>query len=116
MWNNLGQRDKPLNEGRAARNKLSHRGESPTLEQCEHALEVTFSLVSLVVTACEREKEFADLIADFKRQHAPLTGPLEPKFWMEIPAVPGDEKWGDKPYPRHREIELIPLEQIKRRG
>jgi hypothetical protein len=104
-----------LNEARAARNKLSHRGESPTLEQCERALEATFSLVSLVVTAFERESEFADLVADFKMRHAPQTGALKRRFWREIPAVPGDEKWGDKPYPRHREIELIPLEQGKRR-
>jgi hypothetical protein len=104
-----------VNEARAARNKLAHRGESPTLEQCDHALEVTFSLVSLVVTAFERENEFASLIAGFKKRHAPLTGPLDPKFWREIPAVPGDDKWGDKPYPRHREIELMPVEQIKQR-
>jgi hypothetical protein len=103
-----------VNEARAARNQLSHRGESPTLEQCERALEVTFSLVSLVVTAFDRESEFADLIADFKKRHAPRTGALEPRFWREIPAVPGDDKWGGKPYPRHREIELMPLKQSKR--
>ena len=105
-----------VNEARAARNKLAHRGEAPTLEQCGHALEVTLSLVSLVVSAFQREDEFVSLIADFKKRHAPLTGPLDPKFWREIPAVPGDEKWGDKSYPRHREIELVPVEQIKRRG
>ncbi len=104
-----------VNEARAARNKLAHRGESPTLEKCGHALEVTLSLVSLVVTAFQRENEFINLIADLKKWHAPLTGALAPKFWREIPAIPGDEKWGDRPYPRYREIELMPVEQDKPR-
>jgi len=102
-----------LNEARVARNRLSHRGEAPTLEQCERALEATFALLSLIVTAFDRDNEFAGLVASFKTQHAPRTGPLEPQFWREIPAVPGDEKWGDKPYSRHPEIELKPIERIE---
>jgi hypothetical protein len=101
-----------LNEARTARNHLAHRGETPTLQACERALEATFSLIALVTTDFDRETEFAGLVDSFKKAHRPRTGPLEPKFWREIPAVPGDRKWGDSPYPRHPEIELKPIAEF----
>jgi hypothetical protein len=81
---------------------------------CEIALEATFALISLVTTDFAREDEFAGLVEDFKQAHKPRHGPLNPKFWREIPSVPGDRKWGDAPYPRHPEIELMPLQDIEK--
>jgi hypothetical protein len=105
-----------LNEARHARNALSHRGKTPTLAACERALEASFALMSLVVTNYARSDEFAPLIESLKEVHKPHSGPLEPKFWRDISAVPGDEKWGDTPYPRHPEIELVPVKALADRN
>ena len=104
-----------LNEARTGRNALAHRGDTPTLKVCEQALEAVFSLISLVVTNYSKKDKFAPLVDSFKATHLSHTGPIDPEYWREIPSVPGDEKWGDAPYPRHSEIELQPIVDFKRR-
>jgi hypothetical protein len=84
------------------------------VQACENALEATFALISLAATDFAREDEFAGLVDDFKQAHKPRPEPLNPKFWREIPSVPGDGKWGDAPYPRHPEIELVRLQDIEK--
>jgi hypothetical protein len=100
-----------LNKARSARNSLAHRGTTPTLACCESALEATFSLLSLVVTDYSRHNHFRTLVRELKQPHLPPSGPIEPQFWREIPTVPGDDKWGDDPFPRHPEIELVALKR-----
>jgi hypothetical protein len=104
-----------LNEARTARNALAHRGDTPNLKACEQALDAVFSLISLVVTDFSNTDEFAALVDGFKVAHRPHIGPLNPEYWREIPSVPGDEKWGEAPYPRHSEIELKPIASSKRK-
>jgi len=104
-----------LNEARDARNKLAHRGTTPSFEACEKALEGTFSLISIITSDSKDEGKFKHLVNSLSAVHRPMTGKIEPRFWREIPAVPGDKNWGDTPFPRHTEIELLPLEEIQKR-
>lgn len=100
-----------LNGARMARNALAHKGTAPSLTVCEQALEAAFALISLVATDYQRDNEFVQFIDRLKQVHRPPSGPLAPQFWRPIPSVPGDDKWGDAPYPRYPEIELVPLER-----
>ena len=98
-----------LNIARTARNHLSHRGTSPKLEECKGALRSAFKLVSTVRSAGKHQDEFEALADRLASAHDPRTGPLDPKYWREIPSVPGDEKWEGE-YPQHQDIELVPIE------
>ena len=105
-----------LNEARDARNKLAHRGTPPSLEACAKALEGTFALISIITSGAVNEGKFKELVDSLSAVHKPMTGKIEPRFWREIPAVPGDAKWGDAPFPRHAEIELLPFDEIRQRN
>ena len=97
-----------LSGARTARNALAHRGTSPKIDDCKAALQGAFELVSLVRSRGAERSEFKLLATRLASSHDPQTGPLNPKYWREIPSVPGDEKWeGD--YSRHAEIELVPI-------
>lgn len=105
-----------LNEARDARNKLAHRGTTPSLEACEKALEGTFALISIITSDGLDEGKFKQLVGTLSAVHKPRTGKIEPQFWREIPAVPGDEKWGDTPFPRYPQIELMPVDEIRKKN
>jgi len=97
-----------LSEARIARNALAHRGMSPKIGECKAALRSAFELVSLIRSNGEKEDEFKPLANRLASAHDPQKAPPSPKYWREIPSVPGDEKWeGD--YPSHPEIELVPI-------
>jgi len=68
-----------------------------------------------VITDRNKEDKFSSLVSGLQSVRQQHRKPLEPKFWREIPSVPGDEKWGDKPYSRYPQIELVPLSDIKTR-
>ncbi len=104
-----------LNEARDARNKLAHRGITPSLKACEKALEGTFALISIITNGAPNEEKFKDMTDSLSAVHKPRTGKIEPRFWREILPVPGDSKWGDAPFPSHKEIELLSLEEIRQR-
>lgn len=103
-----------LNHARLARNGLVHRGTTPDLLACERALRAMFALVSLRVTDHVRADEYDLMVQRLLDVHKPLKGPVDPKFWREIPEVPGDDKWGDKPYPDHPEIRLQPINKARK--
>mgnify|MGYP003112377814 CR=1 FL=1 len=104
-----------LNHARKARNALAHRGTIPKVGDCKAALQSAFQLVSAVRSGGEVHSEFKQLADMLASVHDPHTGPLNPKYWREIPSVPGDEKWEGE-YPRHAEIELVPISDIARKS
>lgn len=97
-----------LNDARLARNKLAHRGEVPSLGACGSALEALLRLCSLVYSAYADQNLFLPLMSHF---HAPHRGVREckPDFWRHLPAIPGNEQWGDRDFPRYPELELVEI-------
>jgi hypothetical protein len=105
---------KQLSGARTARNALAHRGTSPKIDDCKDALQGAFELVSLVRSDGGKQDEFKLLAARLASSHDPQAGPLNPKYWREIPSVPGDGKW-EADYSRHPEIELVPIAKVNRK-
>lgn len=108
----LGLFDKVLygqiNQVRKARNNAAHNGQTSDWSVCWLAAELVFSLLSLVVG--ERDaKAIRDLGQIYRA--APDEPKAEPMAWRHLPAVPGNERWGDKEYPRYSEREWVALPQ-----
>ena len=102
-----------LSRARTARNALAHRAAPPKVDDCKAALQSAFKLVAAVRSGGSIKNEF-ELLADrLASVHDPRTGPLDPQYWREIPAVPGDGKWEGE-YARHPEIELVPIAKTGR--
>lgn len=100
-----------LNRARTARNALAHRGTPTNVDDCKAALHSAFKLVSSVRSGGSTDDQFKHLADRLASAHDPYDGPVNPQYWRELPSVPGDEKWeGD--YPRHTEIELVPISNI----
>lgn len=97
-----------LNLARTARNALAHRATPPKVNDCRAALHSAFELVSAVRSGGNIQDEFKLLADRLASARDPHTGPLNPKYWREIPSVPGDDKWEGE-YPRHPKIELVPI-------
>lgn len=104
-----------LSRARTARNSLAHRAAPPHLDDCKAALQGAFKLVSVVRSGGQTQDEFKQLTDTLAAAHEPRTGPLDPQYWREIPAVPGDDKW-EGPYAVHPEIELVPLAKVGKNG
>lgn len=104
-----------LSRARTARNALAHRATPPKVEDCKAALHGAFKLVSAVRSGGSIHDEFKPLADRLASAHDPHTGPLDPKYWREIPSVPGDEKWEGE-YSRHPQIELVPIARGRREG
>lgn len=106
----LGILQKPLyeqlNTARSARNKLAHDGLKPKLEDCESALEATFTLLSLIASDLKQTNLFSDIARNLKNYHEPITKKLEPKYWRPFKPVPGSKEWEGQEFPRYKEIEL----------
>lgn len=98
-----------INLARTSRNSLAHHGETPGLNACKAALSCAFRLVALVRSGGARQDEFSGLTDRLASLHDRRSGPIDAKYWRELPAVPGDNKWGDAPYPIYPEIELKPV-------
>lgn len=103
-----------LGQARTARNALAHRGTPPKIDDCKAALQGAFKLVSTVRSAGHTPDEFKRLADRLAAAHDPRTGPIDPKYWREIPSVPGDEKWEGE-YPNYPDIELVPMSKITRK-
>lgn len=103
-----------LSQARTARNALAHRATSPNVDDCKAALQSAFQLVSAIRSGGSIYDEFKQLAERLASAHDPHDGPLNPQYWREIPSVPGDEKWEGE-FPRHREIELVPMSDIAQR-
>lgn len=97
-----------LSRARTARNALAHRATPPKVDDCKGALQSAFRLVSAIRSSGKSQDEFKTLADRLASAHDPRTGPFEPKYWREIPSIPGDEKW-EGPYPNHSDIELVPM-------
>lgn len=102
-----------LSRARTARNALAHRATPPKVDDCKAALQSTFRLVSAVRSGGKTHNEFKQLANRLASAHDPHDEPLNPKYWREVPSVPGDEKWEGE-YSRHPEIELVPISDIAR--
>lgn len=100
-----------LSRARTARNALAHRGTPPKVDDCKAALQSAFRLVSAVRSGGRIHGEFKQLADRLASAHDPRAGPLNPRYWREIPSVPGDEKWEGE-YARHAEIELVPISDV----
>lgn len=103
-----------LSRCRTARNALAHKATAPKVDDCKAALQGAFNLISVVRSVGRTQDEFKSLADRLASANDPNDGPINPQYWRAIPSVPGDEKW-EGPYPRHPEIELVPVEP-KRNG
>ncbi|MCP2080844.1 UNVERIFIED_ORG: hypothetical protein J2W74_002030 [Methylorubrum zatmanii] len=103
-----------LNIARSARNTLAHRGEEPGEDVCLSGLGASLSLMSLIVSSYSDATLF-DHIG--KRHRSEETeGPSQPLAWRHIKAVPGHPQWDETEFPRHPELELVPLKASKGDG
>jgi hypothetical protein len=104
-----------INQVRKARNQAAHNGQPSDWSICLLAAELVFSLLSLLVP----EEDVQGVRALGQSYRAPNDEPkAQPVAWRHFPAVPGNERWGDKDYPRYPEREWVPLpreilEQLK---
>lgn len=103
-----------LSRARTARNALAHRARPPKVDDCTAALQSAFQLVSAIRSGGSIHDEFKQLADRLASAHDPHAGPLKPRYWREIPSVPGDEKWEGE-YSRYPEIELVPISEIAQR-
>jgi len=76
---------------------------------CSLGLEIVFRLVSLITSNYTSDKDHLEIIKPTSETHKPRTGPINPIAWKEIKVVPGHKQWKEDSYPRHPEIELVPL-------
>lgn len=107
-----------LNAARKARNSFAHYGTLPSREETEAALDGLLQIGSLRVTsygdACELDsvaelvKARSQVHADWERRGEPIEGVTH---WLDIPPVPGDKAWGDRPFEIIEELTLKPLER-----
>lgn len=97
-----------LSCARTGRNALAHRAAPPTVEDCKAALHSAFKLVAAVRSGGRIQNEFERLADSLASVHDPRTGPFNPQYWRNIPAVPGSERWEGE-YARYPEIELVPV-------
>jgi len=105
-----------LDVARQGRNKFAHTGAIPSSEVAEAALTGLLQLVSLRTTAfkdttslrdvTELVKDRSRLFASWDRQGKPVEGVTH---WMEIPPIPGDQHWGDRPFEIIEELQLKKL-------
>lgn len=92
---------------RKARNDVAHEGAVPTMPVCLMAADVFFCLLSLSVPATYRDP-IAEAGAPFGKP-VRRQGKAEPMAWRHMPAVPGNERWGDAEYARFPEREWVEL-------
>lgn len=95
-----------INQVRKARNNAAHNGQTSEWSVCSLAAELVFSLLSLVVPP--QHADAVRALGQFYRA-VPDKPSAEPVAWRHLPAVPGNERWGDKDYPRYPEREWVPL-------
>lgn len=105
-----------LNVARNARNNMIHRGARPDIAPCKKALLGCIGLLEVICVELSKSQEVRDIKTLIARcQHYDHTGrsgkDLKPAMWRALLPIPGDEEWGDKPYPRFEEIELLPMEE-----
>lgn len=96
-----------INLVRKARNQAAHNGRQSDRAVCLMAAELVFSLLSLIVTDANAQAAMRDLGQSYRKP--PAKPEVEPIAWRHLPAVPGDERWGDAEYPRYPEREWTPL-------
>lgn len=95
-----------LNQVRKARNNAAHNGQPSDWSVCWLAAELVFSLLSLMVPE-QDAKAVRALGQSYRTPSDDSNG--EPVAWRHFPAVPGNERWGDRDYPRYPQREWIPL-------
>lgn len=107
-----------LNVARKARNEFIHNGKQIKMTDAKAVLEALFHLMSLLVSDYAKPLELQPILTMILKNER---GDLFPKktvfekdevtHWLELPALPGDIKWGDAPYELIDEIRLLPLKQ-----
>lgn len=96
-----------LTAARKARNGSVHKLESFNAASCETTMRAFFQLASLIWTDFSQEDKFDDLVNKIKKNEPQIDkAKLPPHCWRPLLPIPGDTRWGDKPYPQHERIKL----------
>ncbi|EAT58127.1 hypothetical protein [Chlorobium ferrooxidans] len=106
---------------RSSRNRFLHNGQSPKKSEVESSISLVMQLISLVYTQFKNKEELAgiekiieiylhsDLMPDREQV---LSG--EPKYWSEIPPLPGEPGWGDYAYEINEDIQLKQINDLNK--
>jgi hypothetical protein len=106
-----------LNIARKARNDFVHYGKEISEEKVKSAIESLFRIISLVITDFQNDTHlnlaYDEVLKNQRGELLPKQNPLrenEVKYWMEIPALPGDLHWNKaEAYEIIPELVLQPL-------
>jgi hypothetical protein len=108
-----------LNIARKARNDFVHYGKEIVEEKVRAAIESLFRIISLVITDFKDDKclnsAYDAVLKNQRGELLPKQNQLtenEVKYWMEIPALPGDFHWNEADaYEVIPELVLQPLKR-----
>lgn len=103
-----------LDEVRKARNDFIHRGVSPTHEAASKSLRGCFELASLYASEFKQTELFEQVVSQVVARCNPELFPKtthEVAYWLELPPLPGDNKWGDREYEIVDDLRLEPVSE-----
>ncbi|MCP3964183.1 MAG: hypothetical protein GY719_40655 [bacterium] len=105
-----------LNKARKARNEFVHSGKTPKRQSAEASAKALFGLMSLVIANYKDSGHLSDIYERILRN---VRGSFVPKervvpmeevsWWIEIPPIPGDPRWGDRKYDVVESLRLKPV-------
>lgn len=103
---------KSINDIRKARNAYIHKGENPTSETVSKLIEVGMQIISLISSDYSDKDIFLDVTTTIpapkticeKIEDNPIT---EFQYWIPMKPIPGDIKWGDKPFEDNSKYHLV---------
>lgn len=105
-----------LDEVRKARNEFVHRGVPPTHDAALKSLRGCFEFASLYASEFKQVELFEKVVTQVMARCEPELFPQKTRFeasevthWLELPPLPGDDKWGDREYEIIDELRLRPL-------
>lgn len=103
-----------INKVRKVRNEFMHKTEQIKKESVDDALNVLFSLISLIDSEYKDKNTFDGVVEMIiKQQRGFLFHNMEEcvdvKYWRMMPPLPGSKAWGDKPFEIVEELRLQEL-------
>lgn len=105
-----------LDAARKSRNAFIHAGETPKLETVEEALSGMFRLLATCVTNGANEMELdavkTMILKRVRRDgsSSPVKEPMEPRYWRELPLLPGEKHFKGEFEPF--ELNFRPISEI----
>jgi hypothetical protein len=104
-----------LDRSRKARNEFAHRGVAPSQRDALTALSGLFELASLCASGYKDGGQFEHVVrlAESRCHPEPFPDfryvPSDASHWIELPPIPGDVQWGDRPIEIIDDICLQPI-------